>query len=364
MTTPIAHRISVVFALAVFTLLALPAPPAAATSWPAEGRRVRLDVAGGTLEVSVVPDRGYPLQLSPTGDRRWRFTGSTADLVGQPYSVVLRNQTGERLKVVVGVDGLNVYEREEVAGRSDADVGSILAPWSDRTLPGWQVGHHRAQRFVFSPPEWSEGEGRTDRQIGLLTVQVYREWEPPYYERGARDGAVAPGSAGAPPAEPSARRERQEEQEGGSSPRVQSARPPIGTTAGEDVDSQVRTVRFVAASLDPEAWATIDYGNARHARRLPREEPWHEHDDYGAGLGLGVADDRYDGGTRVVSVRPGSPADRAGLEPHDVIVRIDTVTLPSADTTRRILRDKGPGEYAFLRVRRGEHELAFKLRTS
>ena len=129
---------------------------------------------------------------------------------------------------MVGVDGLNVYEREEVVGRSDADTGSILSPWDDRTLRGWQVGHHRAERFVFSPPEWSEGEGRTDSEIGLLTVQVYREWQRPRWEsRGERDGA-----AGGPPSAsaPAPRRQGDEAKEAPEA-RAQAARPPIGTTS-------------------------------------------------------------------------------------------------------------------------------------
>jgi hypothetical protein len=338
--------------LTLALLLAIAALPAHASSrWPGPDSEVRLDLASGSLEVSVVPDHGGALPLVPSGGNRWIFQGSTADLVGRPYSIVLRNQTDERLKVVVGVDGLNVYERVAVAGRADEDVGSILSPWQDRTLRGWQVGHHRAQRFVFSPPEWSEGEGITDSQIGLVTVQVYREWRPRYEDWSAKDGA-----AGAPaPAEPSTPRQRQE---GASESRPQAVRPPIGTTAGDDVESSVRTVRFVSASAHPEAWATVDYGRARHARRQPWEQP------YGAGLGLGLDfdQDRDGRGTRIVEVEPGSPADLAGLRPYDVIVRIDTVSLPSANTTRRILQSKRRGEYAFLRVRRGAHELAFKLR--
>ncbi|HEV8631359.1 MAG TPA: PDZ domain-containing protein, partial [Thermoanaerobaculia bacterium] len=76
------------------------------------------------------------------------------------------------------------------------------------------------------------------------------------------------------------------------------------------------------------------------------------------GLALAPAAD----GTRIVAVTPGSPADRAGLEPQDVIVRLDTVFGPSPATTRSILRAKDRGDYAFLRVRRGADELAVKIR--
>ena len=131
----------------------------------------------------------------------------------------------------------------------------------------------------------------------------------------------------------------------------------IGTTAGDDVGNSVRTVRFVAATAFPEAWATIDYGQAEygwHPPQPPRPLP----EDL-----LGLAVEPAADGTRIVAVAPGSPADRAGLEADDVIVRIDTIFEPSPSTTRRILRAKDHGDYAFLRVRRGPHEVAVKIRS-
>jgi hypothetical protein len=297
--------------------------------------------------------------LIADGPNSWVFDGPTSELVGGSYSILLRNRTAERLKVVVGVDGLNVYGREVVAGTSSEDVGSILQPWSDRVLPGWQLDDARAQRFLFSPPEWSEGEGRTDSQIGLVAVQVYREWQEPAWQYHHRDDRDQRG--GAPSQEPSAPgSERAPAEKPSGDDAVAEApsayrRAPIGTASGDDVDSWVRTVRFVAATGFPESWAVIDYGRARHGWRPPRPR-WE--DDL---LGLDVAPDA--GGTRIVAVARGSAADRAGLEPHDVIVRIDTVPVPSPSATRRILGDKRPGEFAFLRVRRGPHELAVKIRT-
>jgi S1-C subfamily serine protease len=134
--------------------------------------------------------------------------------------------------------------------------------------------------------------------------------------------------------------------------------PPIGTTSGDDVTSSVRTVRFVAATAFPEAWAVVDYGRAQPAWHRPPPD-WPQRGEDLLGLDLAPAED----GTRILAVVPGSAADRAGLEPSDVIVRIDSVYGPSPSTTRRILRDKDPGDYAFLRVRRGPHELAVKMRT-
>jgi hypothetical protein len=323
--------------------------------WPWDtSSTIHLDVADGTLDVTLQPDRGRSLALTADGTNRWSFEGNTSSLVGQPYSIELENHTSERLKVVVSVDGLNVYGREVVAGNSGSDVGSILSPWGDRTLTGWQLDDRRAQRFVFSPPEWSEGAGRTDARIGVVVVQVYRERRYYALDRD-RDEEMQRAPAGAAPESVPAPKESRAD--GAEAPAPPAARrAPIGTTSGEDVESDVRTVYFEPATYRPEAWARIDYGQTRHAsqpRPVPRE-------DYGA-LGMRLGSDAD--GTRILYVAPGSAADRAGLEADDVIVRIDTTYEPSLATTRRILDAKDRGEYAFFRVRRGSNELAVKIRT-
>ncbi|HEV8241087.1 MAG TPA: PDZ domain-containing protein [Thermoanaerobaculia bacterium] len=345
----------------VLTLLAC--GPAVGRSWrPWQGPTASLPVGAGSLEVTLRPDRGSSLQLTPDGPHRWVFEGPTSKLVGGSYSILIRNRTDERLKVVIGVDGLNVYGREVVGGTADDDVGSILDPWTDRNLPGWQLDDERAQRFVFSPPEWSEGEGRTDSQIGTVTVQVYREWQEPSYlyrnnPRDERDGErsgelQAPKEAPAPEAESAQGGAERSRRDGAMAEAAPARRAPIGTASGDDVDNQVRTVRFVAATSFPESWAVIDYGQTGYAQRPPRPRF-----DELLGLDLAPAAD----GTRIVDVAPGSAADQAGLEAGDLIVRIDTVSGPSATATRRILAAKSRGEFAFLRVRRGPHELAVKI---
>src|SRR4051794_26798103 len=166
---PMPTRAFAPLALVPALLLALVAPLAATNVawWNRGASTVRLAIGGGALEVTVVPDGGSALRLDGDGEHRWAFDGNTADLVGRAYTIRLRNRTPERLKVVVGVDGLNVYAKDAVVGSADGDTGSILEPWADRSLPGWQLDDQRAERFVFSPPEWSEGQGRAEAAIGL-----------------------------------------------------------------------------------------------------------------------------------------------------------------------------------------------------
>ncbi|MCD4750393.1 MAG: PDZ domain-containing protein [Thermoanaerobaculales bacterium] len=321
--------------IGLFVFVGLWVGAGSAEAWFRSGaeRTIKLELANGAVEVQLVPDRGKALALVQDGKNRWVFDGSTEALVGGSYSIVLRNRTAERLKIVVGVDGVNIYRRDPIVGRADGDTGSILAPWGTRTLPGWQLDHERAQRFVFSPPEWSEGQGRTDSQIGLIVVQVYRERQPRWFGCQDKAGIRAPESG------------KKLEAESRS-----QAQPQIGTTSGDDVTSRVRTVMFESRTSYPEVWAEIDYG-----RHIPPPRPRRREL-------LGIEVESTYGGSRILSVEPGSPADRAGLECHDVIVRIDTSDEPSPATLKRILRAKSAGDHVFIRVRRGPHELALKIR--
>jgi len=304
-----------------------------AEGWFGTGERfVGLSHPSGTLEVRLIPDGKRAIRLTRETDHRWIFEGSTADLIGLPYSIELRNRSTERIKVVVGVDGLNVYRKAPIVGRADADTGSILSPRETRILRGWQLDGSTARRFVFSPAEWSEGEERTPARIGTLVVQVYRE--RPHEVFGLVDG-----DAGSAP-------EAMEREE---TMRKSMTRPQIGTTSGESVTSRVRTVSFDSLTVFPEAWVEIDYG--RNGRRT-------EGQNIGS-LGLSLGRDAE--GVRILSVVPGSVGWDIGLRAGDVIVRLDADDHPTPRMVEGRFARSSEGRYVFLRVRRGRHELSFKI---
>ncbi|MGB6987360.1 MAG: trypsin-like peptidase domain-containing protein [Candidatus Aquilonibacter sp.] len=56
------------------------------------------------------------------------------------------------------------------------------------------------------------------------------------------------------------------------------------------------------------------------------------------------------GGLAVVQVEPGTPADKAGLEPGDVILQADGKPVTNADTLRKYIASKKPGDVLRLNV--------------
>jgi len=75
----------------------------------------------------------------------------------------------------------------------------------------------------------------------------------------------------------------------------------------------------------------------------------------GYGAYLGTVPDMTDspGGVRLVGVRAGSPAERAGLRGDDVITRIGTMEVPNLAAMWAALRSHQPGDVVEIVVRRG-----------
>lgn len=314
--------------VAMAALSGLMLMPAAAQEGDRFGRgqdRLRLPYGNGdTLLVELVAEGRAPMPFERDASGMWSFRGDTASLVGKSYTIRLENSGRSRIKVVVGVDGVNVYFRKPIRGSADGDIGSILGPGQTRVITGFQADEMTAQRFVFSPPEFSEGVQARGGRIGEIDVQVYEE---------------ARAMAGRAP------------------DRAADARPEIGTTAGEDVDSEVRRVSFMASTREPIARLLLAYGRPS-APPPPQSYPGNER------LGpLGIEVEQGRDGLRIVRIERDGLGDDIGLREGDVITKVDTYARPTLNIFRRIIRDKARGNYLFLEILRGRgHIVNFKTR--
>jgi len=78
---------------------------------------------------------------------------------------------------------------------------------------------------------------------------------------------------------------------------------------------------------------------------------------------LGVAtEDRADGdGAGIAGVRPGTPAESAGLRNGDVVTEIDGARVADADELRRLIDAKSPGDAVELTILRGGTERTLEV---
>ena len=76
----------------------------------------------------------------------------------------------------------------------------------------------------------------------------------------------------------------------------------------------------------------------------PGEEPGY--------LGLVVDDDEDAGGIKVISVRPGSPAEKFGLKPDDVVLKLNGQVVAKVDDMGQMLDRSSPGAKLTFDIRR------------
>ncbi len=92
--------------------------------------------------------------------------------------------------------------------------------------------------------------------------------------------------------------------------------------------------------------AIVGFDVPRLQRMAQRHKP--------IGLGLRVKDTDDEAGAYVGSVRPDSPAARAGIEPGDVVEELSGVPVRTIADLERIGAQRRPGQPTSVRVRRGD----------
>jgi hypothetical protein len=242
---------------------------------------------GSLVSVSLeVNGRTAPLYPAPDGSGRYYLEAWR----GAQYAVRLGNRTGERLGVLLTVDGLNAISGEPTpAGGRRPGRLYVLGPWDDTLVPGWRTSLEDVRRFTFVDEErsYARRSGKATGRLGWIEVEVYRELRPvarpwpywpdwPYrpYEEGSREEG---------------RREPETKDDSASAPRDgyggrQRVPPPAtapsypGTGWGPRAEDPVRVVSFDPEPT-PSERITLRYEYASALRALgilPR--PWWSRD--------------------------------------------------------------------------------------
>lgn len=250
------------------------------------------------LDLQLVDrDSGRALAQYPSEGRRY-----SPGTPGARYAIRLTNRTGERVLVVLSVDGVNAVTGD-TAGFGQ--TGYVLSPWESTDIAGWRKSDDRIAAFEFT----SLGESyaaRTGRaaNVGVIGAAVFREVPPPpplampevsvapmpapvappaarfspsatpQALHGAADAAApaAPVTQAAPPAENAARAESE-----------RTARAKLGTGHGAAEWSPVARTDFRRRTSQPEQVLEIHYDSQanlmatgimpRRVATLPRAFP-------------------------------------------------------------------------------------------
>jgi hypothetical protein len=178
----------------------------------AHPRGTAWEAAGNVVSVRVlVGNKATPLyQAAGRADRRY-FEASR----GRNYALAVRNESGDRVGVLITVDGLNVVSGER-SSLGNQESMYVLGPWEEAEIQGWRTSLDEVRRFVFVDEErsYAERTGQGNGDLGWIRVLAFREVGVPrpcvgddFGSRDARESSRAdesgPPSAGAaaPPRE-------------------------------------------------------------------------------------------------------------------------------------------------------------------
>lgn len=205
------------------------------------------ETRGELLSVTVdVGGRPTPLYRAPDGSGRYYLEARQ----GCRYAVTLANRTGERLGVVLTVDGLNAISGERDSGRGRMYV---LDPWQRTTVRGWRTSLREVRRFTFVDEQasYAARSGKANEKMGWIEIAVYRERRSdvgavPWSEPPARPRPAEPGNEGRRESAPAAESARDSAEAPRTLGKSQAQRYP-GTGWGPRAHDPV-----VLVSFDPE----------------------------------------------------------------------------------------------------------------
>ena len=248
------NRLTAIALLALAALTGLAAAPQATAS-----PLVRIDI--------VDREHGHWLPTYQARHDTW-----IAGTPGHRYGVRLTNTSGERVLVVLSIDGVNA-----VSGQTahPSQTGYVLAPFQSAEINGWRKSHRDLAAFVFTALDdsYAARTGRPDN-VGTIGVAVFRERSlprpvhpsPPIarsMDGHARRAAPAAAEAEAMDAAPYAAAPKQQ----------------IGTGHGQREWSPTSQTAFVRASRQPAQVSQLRYDSpqALAARGILPRHHHHEH---------------------------------------------------------------------------------------
>jgi hypothetical protein len=151
----------------------------------------------GEVSVEIVSDSGRAFQSFPHQD----FVRGQSRLIkkyleakkGENYRIVIRNNTPERIGVVIAVDGRNIISGNR-SNLKNSEMMYVVSPYEQAQYDGWRTADNEVHRFYFTEPtdSYSVRTFADSSAMGVIAVAVFREKvrSQPLLER--NQGSVAP----------------------------------------------------------------------------------------------------------------------------------------------------------------------------
>jgi hypothetical protein len=153
----------------------------------------------GEVSIEVVSDQGDALVAIPHKDSWSKETRIVKKYLvakrGETYGIVIRNNTRERIGVVVAVDGRNIISGKKSDLKSGEDM-YVVDSYGQGRYDGWRTDKDTVHRFYFTDPGDSYSKRTFDDEtaMGVIAVAVYREKDRPLPHKSLNKREQAPGA--------------------------------------------------------------------------------------------------------------------------------------------------------------------------
>jgi hypothetical protein len=149
---------------------------------PAFGHgRARL---AGNVSVEIISDKGSVYRNFPVSDRQKRRTRIIKKYLeakkGENYVIRIRNNSPERVGVVIAVDGRNIINGSRSRLKS-SEMMYIVNAHQHARYSGWRTTDSTVHRFFFTEPanSYSVRTFADSSAMGVIAVAVYRQKKQP-----------------------------------------------------------------------------------------------------------------------------------------------------------------------------------------
>ena len=250
-------------------LLLVLALTAAACAAPLSAREM---VRSPLVELDVVDrDTGRTLP-----EYRHRANEWIAGMPGHRYSVRLTNNTGERVLVVLSVDGVNAVSGQTASG---SQAGYVLDPWETADIAGWRKSLDDIAQFVFTdlPDSYAARTGRPDN-VGVVGIAVFRERQ------------VRPQPQYAPPIAQPRGESRSDKRAAGN---MAKAAAPSASSADRAMAASEDEPQRLGTGHGEREWAPVGQTEFVRASQQPQQVDQLRYDDVGKLVAIGVIPRRY-----------------------------------------------------------------------
>lgn len=144
----------------------------------------------GDLEVEIVSDRGdvfFALPYKEIEQGRTQVIKRYLEAKkGENYSVVIRNNTSERVGVVIAVDGRNIITGKKSYLKNN-EMMYLVDAYGSARYEGWRTDDDTVHSFYFTDikDSYSRRTFNDSSAMGVIAVAAFREKERPkvYFDR-------------------------------------------------------------------------------------------------------------------------------------------------------------------------------------